>query len=92
MVQQLTGSLGSLPRESRLNQGYPRPTFRISFHFNTPRRRRLLLVQLVSVEVGEEEESARNGFLSAPKTCVPWCENYARLLGEHERLTLLSAR
>jgi hypothetical protein len=91
MAQQFTGSLGSSPREYKLNPGYPRPGFRISFLFKTPRKRRLLLVQLVSMEVGDEEEIA-GALMPTPKPCMPWCESYARLLDEHERLSVLSPR
>jgi len=91
MALQSTRSFVAPPRESRLNPDYQRSGFRISFRFGTPRKRRVLLVQLVSMEVGDEEESAGKP-ISAPEPCLAWCESYARLLDEHQRLSLRSLR
>jgi hypothetical protein len=64
--------------------------FRFFLRFNTPGRRRLLVVQFVSVEVSAEVAEGRQALMTKPQPCHTWAESYSRLLHEYRAGVMLS--
>jgi hypothetical protein len=53
---------------------------RFFLRFNTARRRRVLIVQLVSVEISSDEDDTRQAANTKSRLCRTWGESYNNLL------------